>query len=432
MNSFKNAFLIFFQIAFLIVSSYSVHAQAPDSIYLNNIRSAKLYPHGNQLSLPVINLVSGDQVELHFDDMDADVKYYYYTYQLCNSDWTPLNLSQFDYLKGYTQMRINNYRFSSIAYTRYTHYQAVLPDRNSYPVKSGNYILKVYMDGDTSKLAFTKRLLVVDNKAAILAKVLQPFAPEYFRTHQRIQFTVDVKKLESFNAAQQVKVVVIQNNRWDNAQKNIIPTFIRGNVLEYNAPDKIVFPGGKEWRWLDLRDFHLQSDRVLSADYKKNSTDIYVRADGPRDGQRYVYYRDLNGMYSIEAIRGINPFWEGDYATVHFTFVPPNGIAYPKQDVYLFGQLTNYNYADSLKMIFNPDKKVYETHLFMKQGYYDYTYVGGDKINPSLKNEFDGNYFETENLYTILVYYKSFVGRSDELIAVATFDSGTDTPGLSF
>lgn len=432
MNSIQILFHKFLQITIFLIFPLFIYAQAPDSIYVNNIKTAKLYPSGNQLAMPVINLASGDQVELHFDDMDADVKYYYYTYQLCNNDWTPVNLSQFDYLKGFTQLRISNYRFSSIAYTRYTHYQALLPDRSSYPIKSGNYIVKVFLNGDTSKLAFTKRLMVVDNKAAIIAKVTQPFQPEFFRTHQRIEFSIDVKGLQSYSAPQQVKVVVLQNFRWDNAVKNLAPTFIRGDMLEYNSPDKIVFGGGKEWRWLDLRDFHLQSDRVLTADYKKNSTDIYVRPDGPREAQRYVYYRDFNGMNSIEAIRGLNPFWEGDYATVHFTFVPPNGTAYPNKDIYLFGQLTNYNYADSLKMIFNPDKGAYETHLFMKQGYYDYTYVGVDKSNPSIKVEFDGNYYETENLYTILVYYKSFIGRSDELIGVATFDSRTDKPGLSF
>ena len=86
MNSLKNTILIFLQIIFLNASSTFIYAQAPDSIYVNSIRTAKLYTVGNQLSLPVINLASGDQVELHFDDMDADVKYYYYTYQLCNSD----------------------------------------------------------------------------------------------------------------------------------------------------------------------------------------------------------------------------------------------------------------------------------------------------------------------------------------------------------
>lgn len=407
-------------------------AQAPDSIYLNNIKTVRLYNYGNQLSLPIINLNSNDQVELHFDDLHADVKYYYYTYQLCNNDWTSVSLSQFDYLKGFSQSRITNYRFSSIANTRYTHYQALLPERNSYPSKSGNYLLKVYLNGDTSQLAFTKRLLVLDNKAAILAKVTQPFTPEFFRTHQKVQFKIDVKGIEAFNAAQQLKIVVLQNSRWDNAVKDMKPAFIRGTTLEFNSESSGIFPGGKEWRWLDLRDFRLQSDRVLSADYKKNSTDIFLRPDIPLAGQRYVYYRDFNGMYMVEAIRGINPFWEADYAMVNFSFVPPNNVAYTNKDLYLFGQLTNYNFADSLKMTFNTGKGLYETHLFLKQGYYDYTYITVDKNNPALRAELDGNYYETENLYTILVYYKSFVGRSDELIGVATFNSRTDQPGLSF
>ena len=428
----KSLKIIVSGVILFIFSSFCLHAQIPDSIYVPNVKTVRLYNYGNQLSLPVINLNNNDQVELHFDDLDADVKSYYYTYQLCNSDWVPVNLSQFDYLKGFTQSRINNYRFSSIALTRYTHYQAILPDRNSYPIKSGNYLLKVYVNGDTSQLVFTKRMMVVENKAAIIAQVTQPFAPEFFRTHQKIQFKIDVKGLQTFNAPQQLKVVVLQNYRWDNAMKDLKPAFIRGTVLEYNSESSGIFPGGKEWRWLDLRDFRLQSDRVRTANYNKNSTDIFLKPDGPRDGQRYVYYRDNDGMYIMEAIRGINPFWEADYATVYFSFVPPNGIAYPNKDIYLFGQLTNYDLTDSLKMTFNPGKGIYETHLFMKQGYYDYTYLAVDKNNPSIQNELDGNYYETENLYTILVYYRSFVGRSDELIGVATFNSRTDQPGLSF
>jgi hypothetical protein len=417
--------------AFLLLFHAS-DAQISDSIYRNNITTVRLYNAGNPLTFPVIAMNGRDQLELHFDDLDADIKSYYYTYRLCNSDWTPANIGQFDYLKGFTQTRISNYRFSSIAYTRYTHYQALLPERNSYPTRSGNYILKVYLDGDTSKTVFTKRMMVVNNSAAIAARVVQPFTPEYFRTHQKLQFTVDIKTLNNFNAAQQIKVVVLQNYRWDNALINLQPAFIRGTVLEFNSESSGIFAGGKEWRWLDIRDFHLQSDRVLTANYNKNSTDIFLRPDGPRADQRYVYFRDNNGMSIIEAIRGINSLWEADYATVYFSFVPPNGNAYTNKDIYLFGQLTNYDFTDSLKMKFNADKGKYETHLFMKQGYYDYTYVGVDKSNPAIKSEFDGNYYETENLYTILVYYSPFGSRADELIGVATFNSRTDQPGLSF
>src|SRR4051812_37345239 len=122
-----------FCLTLFLLSCKCTLGQAPDSIYVNNIKTVRLYNFGNQLSLPVLNLNSTDQAELHFDNMDADVKYYYYTYQLCNHDWVPVTISQFDYMKGFTQLRISTYRFSSIALTRYTHYQAVIPDKSSYP-----------------------------------------------------------------------------------------------------------------------------------------------------------------------------------------------------------------------------------------------------------------------------------------------------------
>src|SRR5665647_2817842 len=213
----KSIQLILPAFLFFLFFGYNLSAQTPDSIYTNNITTVRLYNYGNQLTLPIINLNSNEQVELDFDDLDADVKYYYYTYQLCNSDWTPVDLSQFDYIKGFTQLRISNYHFSSIALTRYTHYQAVIPDASCHPTRSGNYILKVFLNGDTSKLAFTKRFMVVDNKASILARVIQPYAPDLFQTHQRLQFTVAFQGLDVFNAGQQIKVVILQNYRWDNA-----------------------------------------------------------------------------------------------------------------------------------------------------------------------------------------------------------------------
>jgi hypothetical protein len=325
-------------------------------------------------------------------------------------------------------MRINNYRFSSIAFTKYTHYQAILPERNSYPTRSGNYLLKVYLDGDTSKLAFTKRLLVVDNKSVISAKITQPFSPQYFRTHQRLEFNVNINGLNAFSAAQQIKIVVLQNNRWDNAVTNIAPTFVRGNSLEYSTENNLIFPAGKEWRWLDLRDFHLQTDRVKSAVYKKYSTDVFVKNDYDRAAERYVYYRDINGMYTVETTQSVNPFWQSDYATVYFSFLPQDSTAYMDKNIYLFGQLTDYAFTDSTKMQFNPAKGLYETHLFLKQGYYSYTYIVADRNNFANRKQVDGNYFEAENSYTILVYYKSFTSRSDELIGAATINSRNDKP----
>lgn len=405
----------------------------PNVILQPNIKSVRFHVYGDQETLPVYRLGSSDRLELHFDDLDANVKSYYYTYQLCDYNWEPVNMSAFDFIKGFTQQRLITYRFSSIAYTRYTHYQATLPDQNSVPSRSGNYLLKVFLDGDTTKTVFTRALLVLESKSAVSAQVVQPFSPQHYNTHQRIRFNVSLQGINSFDANRQVKVVVMQNFRWDNAQGGgIMPTYIRGNVLEYNTENSFVFQGGKEWRWLDLRSLRLLSDRIDRAVDKKTSVDIFMKPDIDRSGQRYVYYRDLNGLYQVTTYETINPYWQGDYATVHFSFATPDRQPYKDKDLYLLGQLNDYQYLEANRMVFNEEKGLYEGSQYLKQGYYDYIYQLADRNNPDERSALEGNYWETENIYTVLVYYRSFTDRSDQLIGVARVSSRLDRPGISF
>ena len=170
-----------------------------------------------------------DELELSFDDLDGDVKNYYFTYQLCNADWSTTILHPFDYIRGFQNVRITTYRNSSIAFTRYTNYQVRVPDRNCVPTRSGNYLLKVFLDGDTSKLVFTKRFLVVDIKSSIAAQVLQPFNGSIFRTHQKLRATINLNAdLKAFSQ-QDVKLVMLQNFAWSTALYQQRPTIYRGN-----------------------------------------------------------------------------------------------------------------------------------------------------------------------------------------------------------
>ncbi len=416
----------YYLLLFFCASCLFSIAQSPDSVYVFNIKSPQLFTYGNQLEYPVLHLGSNDKLELHFDDLDANMKNYYYTYQLCDFNWVPTIISQFDYIRGFSQVRIDLSHYSSIALMRYTHYQAIIPDVNCVPTRSGNYILKVFLDGDTSKLVFTRRFLVVEGGATIGAQILQPFNPQIAQTHQKIQFTVNTKSLNLVNAFQQVKVVMLQNNRWDNALYNIKPSFYSGNTFQYNSDDDCVFPAGKQWRWLDLQSFRYQSDRVAHADYQKNSTTIFVKPDGDRSHQPYYFYNDINGYYFIQTTESINPLWQTDYATVNFTFVPPGNSPFTDKDIYLLGKLTDYSLNDATMLSYNAQKGVYEISLLLKQGYYNYAYVTVDKNDPDKKPSFEfteGNNMETENEYTILVYYREMGGRSDQLVAIAKLNS---------
>ncbi|MBK9568675.1 MAG: DUF5103 domain-containing protein [Chitinophagaceae bacterium] len=416
---------------------FAVEGQVPDHIYKSNIHSVKLYRAGDIYSYPVLTLTGNEQLELHFDDMDGDVKYYYYSFLLCNADWTPSNLQSFDYIRGFQSNRITNYRSSSIVQTRYTHYQAFLPERNSAPTRGGNYLLKVFLNDDTSKLAFTRRFLIVNNKASVTALVAQPFNGNFFQTHQRVQATVSTVagQINAFSP-QDLKVVVVQNNIWASSSVLDRPTIFRGNYFEYSDEDKTTFPAGKEWRWIDLRSLRLMSERMQKLVDSDTSSriDVFVNPDAERRGQLYIYYRDYNGIYTIENRDNANPYWQSDYAWTHFTFVPPGNKAYEGKSVYVFGELVNYEQNDASRMIFNEVKGVYEKALYLKQGYYNYSYVTladpsagqtnrKQPVAPSSVENTEGNYWGTENGYMVLVYFRAFGARADELIGFTRVNS---------
>ncbi len=416
--------------SFFLLLVLAANAQVADHIYKPNIHSVKLHRSGDVYSYPVLTLSGNEQLELHFDDMDADVKYYYYSFQLCNADWTPANLQTFDYIRGFQSNRISNYRSSSVAQIRYTHYQAFLPERNSAPVKGGNYLLKVFLNDDTSKLVFTKRFLVVNPKTVVSAQVMQPFNGNFFQTHQRVQVSVSTAagQISTFSP-QDLKVVVVQNNIWNGASVIDRPTIFRGNYYEYSDEEYTTFAAGKEWRWIDLRSLRLMSDRMVKLEDSDSSDriDVYVKPDGERRQQVYVYYRDLNGIYTVENRDNSNPYWQSDYAWTHFTYIPPGNRAYEGKSVYVFGELTNYEQNDESRMIFNVEKGIYEKELYLKQGFYNYSYVTlTDKkqagVQPSLENT-EGNYWGTENGYMVMVYFRPFGARADELVGFARVNS---------
>lgn len=411
----------------LIIASllFGSVAFTQDQIFNSNIKTVKLYRAGDQTSFPIVSLGSTDGLELHFDDLDNHVKNYYYTFQLCNVDWSPSMLHPFEYIKGFQNVRITTYRNSSLSTTRYIHYQANIPDRNCYPNHSGNYLLKVFLDNDTSKLVFTKRMIVADNKATVGTQILQPFNTNLFRTAQKLNVVVQTDNRIQVLSPNDIKVVILQNNNWQTSVFIDRPTIYRGNYYEYSDESQTALPAGKEFRWVDLRSLRLKSDRMQDINNHGDTVQVAMRPDPERSSQVYVYYRDLNGSYTIETMESINPFWQGDYAMVHFTYVPPANRSFQGNDLYLFGEFTNYASDTTGKMNFNKETGAYEKTLFLKQGYYNYLYVLkalNGKGYPDFSST-EGNYYATENAYTVLVYYRPFGARADEVIAYASLNS---------
>ncbi len=417
----KQVYFVFF---FLLVPRMFLQAQEKED-FAAGIKTIKFYKVGDQASFPIIGLNSAESLELDFDDLDNSYKNYYYSFQLCNADWTPGLLHSYEYIRGFQSVHITTYRNSSIALYHYLHYQALVPDKNCTPALSGNYLLKVFLDNDTNKLVFTRRFVVVENQSLIAGQILQPYSPNLFQTAQKLQITVQTDSRVQIMNPSDIKVAVLQNKNWQSASYLDKPTIYRGNYLEYSDEMLTSFGGAKEFRWIDLRSLRLMSDRMLKMTSHRDTTDVYIKPEGSRVNLPYLYYQDLNGSYLVSALEDINPFWQGDYAQVHFSYIPADHRPFRDMDLYIFGEMTNYGSDETGKMEYNAEKGQYEKILTLKQGFYNYLYA----LMPSAGAGFpdfsqtEGNFYGTENSYTILAYYRPFGARADKCIGYASINS---------
>ncbi len=412
----------------LILFSATLHAQnAPDGNYADNVQSVQLTVAGKPLLYPVVMLGETGKLRLDFDDLDNKIKTYYYTFVHCNADWQPSSLFPSAYIKGFINKRISQYTPSLISKTKYMHYTVYLPEQESMPTHSGNYILKVLLDGDTSKVVFTRRLLIVENMVGIQATVKTPFDAAKSFTHQKVNFEVNASTLNISSPYTQLKVNVLQNYRWDNAALNLQPNFIKGKTYEYNDENTLVFQSGKEYRWLDMTNMRMRSDKIESIDDTENIFKVILHTETDRASTPFLRYEDFNGAWIVRTTDAIktNPNIHGDYALVTFRFSPAEPHLFSNKDIYLAGRVTGYLTNAHTKMNFNSLNNRYELTTLLKEGYYTYTYISKDKNNAASPDFTltEGNDWQTENNYTILVYYRAIADFADRLVGIKDVNS---------
>ena len=414
-------------LCFLFALFSSLHAEADlryiDYVYLDNIRSVQFHLEGLLTSEPIIDLESPGALELSFDDLDGDVKNFTYTLIQCDADWKPTNLPEMEYLKGFSENRIRDYQYSFNTLRNYTHYKLWLPNDELVWTKSGNYLLVVYEDQSERKLAITRRLVVVENMVAIQVDVVAPAYVSKSRSHQEVDFWVQYEpKVLSIRLPQsEIKATVLQNGRWDNAVTNVPPLFSGPNKLSFDYQNKFVFAGGKEFRAMDLRSLRYRTESMEQILRTPEGHEVILLVDEKRGHQSHLSYNDLNGKFIIENLEEDQHDVESDYAETFISLDSPT--EYHETDVYLFGGLTNWQLMPEYRMVYNPILHAHVLKVPLKQGFYNYYYAVVPKNAAAEFDETEGNSFETENDYTVLVYYRPFGTRYDRCIGAYTVSS---------
>lgn len=364
-----------------------------------NIKTVQLRPLGSKAYAPITRL--GNVLELSFDDLDADNKRYQYKIEHMTPNWTPSDMQSNQYIQGFDQDYIINVTNSFNTLQDYTHYQVQFPNENTRITKSGNYLISILNDYD--EVVFTRKCVFYEDLATVGVSVLRSRNINYVNEKQTVQFIVNHPNINIQNPNQEIKVSVLQNHNWNIAKNNIEPLFIKPYQLVYNHTMKTNFWGGNEFLNFDnkyIRNTSLNIAKTSREDVFHN----YLYPNEPREYKPYTYNPDINGQFIVRTLDAQDTNTEADYATMHFTL---ETIEPYNEDVYVYGAFNNFALNEENKMEYDNDIAAYTCKIPLKQGFYNYTFVTKNNNTPNI-TQIEGSFYQTENEYTVIVYYKPF------------------------
>jgi hypothetical protein len=399
-----------------------VHAQKDiryeDWVYEKQVASVQLYKGKNELSYPVLELNQPGQLTLEFDELGKQASNLTASIVLCDADWSPSSYFATDYYEGFTYEPINNVQMSANTRIPYIHYQYTFPTNGRFK-KSGNYLLKVYRDNDENDLLLTRRFIVIEDLVRITTDVgFTANTAERFRL-QAVNFYIQRGAVDLLDPFAGVSVCVMQNFRWGTMRAGLKPAYVYTDKLEYRFDSQNDFDGGNEYRFFDLRNLINMTGRMRNLSITDSGMFVALSEDRVRNAVSYSTEPDFNGNFYIGTYQTPDRDLNADYAHVQFLLRMTEPLE--DGDVYLFGAMTDWRPQERFKMYYSFEDKCYHRTVLLKQGIYNYQYV---VWNPKWKKPFpdeerlEGSHFETENSYTIFVYYKSPSDRAARIVGL--------------
>ena len=408
------AFSIFL---FFILTAYSGWAQVTETPPPSFIRTVIFEGDSRENpGNPVVRL--GSRLNLSFDDIIGDEADYYYTIEHFNFNWEPSQLSKNEYMAGFDNVRIAQYTNAYNTLQPYTHYELSIPNNDVRALKvSGNYLISVY--NSNRELVFSRKFMVYEPITQISAEIKRSRNLEFIDEKQLVNFSINSPDLLLKNPEQNVKVSLIQNYNLKLAIHDLKPQYTIANELIYRYDTESSFWGGNEFLQFDNKDLRATTADIAAVEMEE-LYHHFLYTDFTRRGEPYTYNPDINGGFVIRNLQAQNSDTEAEYVWVHFrlkNYDPIDG------QIHLYGGFNNFELNSSTRLKYNEETGYYETARLFKQGFYNYKYV---LLNPdgSLDDGFiSGNYDETENVYSILAYYRNPGARYDRLIGVGYANS---------
>ena len=367
---------------------------------------------------PILEL--GNSFRVSFDDLEADQKDYKYLIEHCDYNWNKTDLQITNFLDGYNTFEINNFENSFNTYQNYTHYSFDMPNQFTRIKTSGNYLLTVLNTYD--EICFQRRFVIYEPLVTVRASIKRDRNIENIQKKQVVNFSVVHPDIRINNPKQELKIKILQNKDWNLEKSDLVPLFFRNNEIIYNYNEESSFYGNNEFLNFDTKNVRGSNIFIAKTVIENQQFHSYLYATIARRFMPYTYFPDINGGFKIRTLNGSNAAIESEYNNVHFA-LESKGIDPTKENIYVYGAFNNYAFTEENRMKYNNVSGEFETVINLKQGFYNYTYVTKKEAVPVALHKVSGSFQETENDYTILVYYKPYGAVLGKVIGTTTVNS---------
>ena len=387
---------LLFLLLFPILASRGQAVEVPPPNYIRTVIFTGSEPIDG---VPIVPL--GESLFLSFDDIIGDEANYYYTIEHFNYDWTPSPLAKSEYLEGFDDVRINDYNNSYNTLQLYSHYELRIPNEDTRGLKvSGNYLLKIFNENE--ELVFSRKFVIYEPLTTVEVSIKRSRDVQLIQSRQVVNFEVNSPDFIIRNPENSVWAVILQNENLKTAIYNIEPQYHMGNSLVYKYDELTSFWAGNEYLNFDSKDLRAATVDIQYIEVE-DLYHHYLFPDPIRAFEPYTYNPDINGKFVVRALQVEDPQIEAGYVWTHFSLPAPE--AFEGGEVHLYGQFNNFVLDQTTRLEYDPVAGAYTTARLFKQGYYDYKYVF--LRNDGILDEgfISGNFVDTENEYTVLIYY---------------------------
>ena len=383
------------------------------AIYTDRIATLQVVAGNDWLSPPVTYLKGGTPINISFDDLTHEYTRYTYKVEHCEADWTTSeDLFTSDYIDGFTEGNlIEDTEESLNTNVLYTHYRLTIPNDRCRLKMSGNYRVTVYDDNNDEEPVLSACFMVVEPRMSVKLNVSSNTDIDVDKSHQQVGMEVSLNGVNVTDPSRQVQTVVLQNGRWDNCVVNASPQYTTSSMLRWDHNRALIFDAGNEYHKFEVLDTDHPTLGIDKMRWDGSVFHAFVVPDEPR--RNYIYDEDANGAFYIRNSENVENDRTTDYVMVHFQLNSPYEA---KGKVFLNGVWTYGQYLPQYQLEYDYDTHTYNGQLMLKMGYYSYQYVLIDDDGQPAIMPTEGSYFQTENQYQALVYYRAPGGRADLLL----------------